>query len=242
MQSKSLFLITLLCLLTISCFFADALTDARIRLSEGDAASSIALFEKHLQVSPPSAMVYFEIGEAQLKNSDLAGADLSFRRALILDPLFVPARNALAATDKELGIPKSTSPWTEWIVDKIPMDLLLLSGTVIFWLGAFLALFLPKHKTLIVAPLLALGVASLALTALCDPRIANRGQLFLSSKSSAPIFQAPVESSEKLTTLPTGSMVRLLSERGRWLFVQLPGGARGWILHEGLTPVIPPST
>lgn len=241
MQSKSLFLLPLLGLLTASCLFADALTDARFRLSEGDAASAISLFEKHLQVSPPSAMVYFELGEAHLKNSDPAGAALSFRRALILDPRFVPARNALDASDKELGIPKSTSPWTEWIVDKIPMDLLLLSGTAIFWLGAFLALFLTKHKTLIAAPLLAVGVASIALTALCDPRIANRGQLFLTSKPSAPIFQTPVESSEKLTTLPTGSTVRLLSERGRWLFVQLPGGARGWILHEGLTPVIPPS-
>jgi len=241
MQSKSLFLITLLCLLTASCLFADALTDARFRLSEGDASSSIALFEKHLQVSPPSAMVYFELGEAQLKNGAPAGAALSFRRALILDPQFVPARNALAATNKELGIPKLTSTWTEWIVDKIPMDLLLLSGMAIFWLGAFLALFLPKHKTLIVAPLLAVGAASVALTALCDPRIAHQDELFLSSKSSAPIFQAPVESSEKLTTLPTGSTVRLLSERGRWLFVQLPGGARGWILHEGLTSVIPPS-
>jgi hypothetical protein len=241
MQSKSLFLITLLCLLTVMGLFGDALTDARFRLSEGDAASSIALFQKHLQVSPPSATVYFELGEAQLKNSDVAGAALSFRRALILDPRLVPARNALASTNKDMGISKPASPWTEWIVDKIPMDLLLLSGAAIFWLGAFLALFLLKHKTLIAVPLLALGVASIALTALCDPRIAQRDELFLSSKASAPIFQAPVESSEKLTTLPTGSIVRLLSERGRWLFVQLPGGARGWILHEGLTPVIPPS-
>ena len=241
MPSKSLLVLSILCLMSASGLFADALTDARFRVSEGDATSSIALFEKHLQASLPSAAVYFELGEAQLKNSDPAGAALSFRRALILDPRFVPARKALAATDKDLGIPKPASHWTEWIVDKIPMDLLLLSGTAIFWLGAFLALFLPKNKTLIATPLLALGVAGIALSALCDPRIAQRDELFLSSKSSAPIFQAPVESSEKLTTLPTGSIVRRLSERGRWLFVQLPGGARGWILHEGLTPVIPPS-
>lgn len=227
--------------MSASGLFADALTDARFRLSEGDAASSIPLFEKHLQASRPSAAVYFELGEAQLKCSDPAGAALSFRRALVLDPRFVAARNALAATNKDLGISNPASLWTDWIVDKMPMDLLLLWGTFIFWLGAFSLLFLRKYKTHIATPLLALGFASVALTALCDPRISQRGTMYLSSKKSASIFQAPVESSEKLTSLATGSIVRVLSERGRWLFVQLPGGARGWILHEGLTPVIPPS-
>ncbi|MFM8717166.1 MAG: SH3 domain-containing protein [Spartobacteria bacterium] len=47
------------------------------------------------------------------------------------------------------------------------------------------------------------------------------------------------DASEKITTLNQGSTLKILSARGRWLHVELPGGQRGWVLQDGVTRVIP---
>ena len=40
---------------------------------------------------------------------------------------------------------------------------------------------------------------------------------------------APAESAGPAATLPAGSQVRVLSERGDWIYCELPGSGRGWI-------------
>jgi uncharacterized protein YgiM (DUF1202 family) len=58
--------------------------------------------------------------------------------------------------------------------------------------------------------------------------------------AGASLYKVPSEdASEKITTLNQGSTLKILSARGRWFHVELPGGQRGWILQDGVTRVIP---
>jgi hypothetical protein len=60
------------------------------------------------------------------------------------------------------------------------------------------------------------------------------------STNGAVLYKTPSEdASQKITTLGQGSVVKILSQRGRWCHGELPGGQRGWFLLEGTTPIIP---
>jgi hypothetical protein len=218
--------------------FAGLLEDARA--IQGDPAAAADLYQKHLQTAQPTAAVYFELGQAQMKSGNTALAALSFRRSLILDPRFVEARAALREANAQLGIGAEPASWRTLFLEKMPMDPLLIFGVLCFWLGAFLILNpSSKWRTFLAISFLFIGISACVAVGLCDPRLTLKNQVFIESQSGRVVFQSPVESSEKITNLPSGSVANVLSERGRWFFIELPSGAKGWILNDGVESVIP---
>lgn len=226
---------------------ADVLSDARARFRDGEYEQAAKLYEQSLEKSPPGAAVFFELGRALNKTGQEARAALSFRRALILDPRFAPARSALQEANVALGIPPAKQDWRGWVVERISMDSLTLAGTVFFWAGAFavLAAFLHpaiRGRRLALGILfLLLGLSLLSVVWLCDPRIALANTAAVLTNGGTSLRSSPADQSEKIASLPQGSIVNVLSQRGRWFYGQLPGGAKGWFLTEGIVPLIPPS-
>jgi hypothetical protein len=234
--------IAIVALMLLSAAFSawgDDLSDARSRAANGEQAEAIRLFEKHLQTERPSASVYFELGESALKSANPAVAALNFRRALILDPRFETARKALAEANLALGIPPDPSDWKVNLASKVPLNALLITGVILSWMGLFMALVGFRVRLIFAAALILSGASLVALVWFCDPRIEFSHQNYVLSSSGCMVFNAPVDNSEKLTKLAPGSVVTVISERGRWIYGQLPGGARGWFLSEGLESVIP---
>jgi uncharacterized protein YgiM (DUF1202 family) len=88
--------------------------------------------------------------------------------------------------------------------------------------------------------LLLAGFASSLASAFTDPRIFEAKQSIVMNLAGAFLYKVPSEdASEKITTLNQGSTLKILSARGRWFHVELPGGQRGWVLQDGVTRVIP---
>jgi len=225
---------------------ADFLTDARDRVAHGEHESAIPYFEKHLQTTPPSAAAYFEFGQALAKTGKEAEAALAFRRTLILDPRFAPAETALREANAQLGLTSPSRNWHNAVTTRIPMDALATGGAAAFWLGAFLflaALTAAKSRRALLPVSLVLticGASALALLWLVDPREADSRDAMILSTAGAVLYKTPtVDPSQKITTLGQGSVVKILSKRGRWSHGELAGGQRGWLLLEGTTPVIP---
>ena len=123
----------------------------------------------------------------------------------------------------------------------MPLNPILLTGVVLFWLGLFILVtgFPARTRRFGDVGLITIGAVLIALAWVCDPRVNLIRQRFVMSPQGCEVFNTPVENSEKVTKLPQGSVVTAISERGRWIYGQLPGGARGWFLCEGLEPVIP---
>jgi len=226
---------------------ADMLSDARARFRDGEYEQSAKLYEQSLEKSPPSAAVFFELGRALNKTGQEARAALNFRRALILDPRFATARSALQEANVALGIPPLKQDWRAQVVERISMDSLTLAGTFLFWVGAFagLAAFLPpafRGRRLVTGILLLLfGLSMLSAAWVCDPRITLANTALVLTNGGTSVRSSPADQSEKISSLPQGSIVDLLSQRGRWFYGQLPGGAKGWFLTEGIVPLIPPA-
>lgn len=227
---------------------ADVLADARARYKDGEFAQAAKLFEQSLESSTPQAAVFFELGRSQRQSGHDAAAALSFRRALILDPRFAPARAALEDTNADLAIPRTPPSWRQRVLDRAPLDTLTLAGTIFFWIGAFsLAALVLRQSPARRLPLalaivcLALGGSALALSWLCDPRISQRMEAMVLTTGGTSLLSAPADQSEKIAALPEGGLVKILSQRGRWFYGQTPDGRRGWFLTQGIVPVIPPA-
>lgn len=225
---------------------ADSLAEARDRAAHGEYESAATYFEKHLQSAPPSAAAYFELGQVLQKTEKEAEAALAYRRSLVLDPGFAPAANALKESNARLGVAAPVQAWRSRLGEKIAPDTAVLAGSIVFWTGAFFLLaafaFL-KRRTLLVslgAFLLVAGFASCLVSALTDPRILDARQAMVMQLAGSSLYKVPSEdAAEKITTLNQGATVKILSARGRWFHVALPGGQHGWLLQEGVTQVIP---
>lgn len=226
---------------------ADVLSDARARFQDGEYEQASRLFEQALEKTPPSAAVFFELGRALTKTGQEARAALNFRRALILDPRFDPARAALQEANVALGIPPQKQTWKSQVAGRVSLDSLTLAGTVLFWAGAFLGLaaFFPpafrRRRLLAGAFFLLLGISLLTVVWLCDPRIALGNTAVVLTNGGTSLLSSPADQSEKISSMPQGSLVDVLSQRGRWFYGRLPGGAKGWFLTEGIVPLIPPA-
>lgn len=244
---KSKLLVPTLLFLLVSFARADLLSDARARFNDGEYEQSAKLFEQALEKTPPSAAGFFELGRALNKSGQEARAALNFRRALVLDPRFAPARTALHEANVALGISPAKPGWRAQVEERIPMDALTLAGTVLFWIGAFsvLAAFVPSsfRRLRMVGGLLMvlLGFSAFSLVWFCDPRIACGNAAIVLTNGGSSLLSSPADQSEKMASLPQGSVVNILSQRGRWFYGQLPEGAKGWFLTEGIVPLIPPS-
>jgi tetratricopeptide (TPR) repeat protein len=225
---------------------ANSLAEARDRAAHGEYESAATYFEKHLQSALPSAAAYFELGQVLQKSEKEAEAALAYRRSLVLDPGFAPAANALRESNARLGVTTPVQNWRSLLGEKIDADTAVLVGCIAFWVGAFLllaTLAFSKKRLLFLSLglfLLVAGFASGLASAFTDPRIFEAKQSMVMHLAGASLYKVPSEdASEKITTLNQGSTLKILSARGRWFHVELPGGQRGWVLQDGVTLVIP---
>ena len=219
---------------------ADIFTEARDRLASGDAEKAVALLQSHLNEEPPSAGLYFELGQAQWEAKNGVGAALAFRRALMLDPSLAVAREALNVANRALGLPPVETTWRDQIASTIPLNNLTLLGAVIFWLGAFILLFqllgMRSMRLIILGGVLGvLGLASVILVFTSEPRITHDDEAIIINKAGTSLSQTPTnDPSAKITTIPQGRTIRIIDSSGRWFHGELPGGQKGWLLQEGV--------
>ena len=175
-----------------------------------------------------------------MKAKNEVRAALAFRRALMLDPSFTAAREALNVANRALGLPPVETTWKDQIASTIPLNNLTLLGAVTFWIGAFILLFqllgMRSTRLIILGGVLGvLGVASLILVFSSEPRITQDNQAIILSKAGKSLSPTPTnDPSSKITIIPQGAIIRILNSSGRWFHAELPGGQKGWLLQEGV--------
>jgi hypothetical protein len=75
-----------------------------------------------------------------------------------------------------------------------------------------------------------------------DLRLLAGEPAVVTAKDGADVLTEPANNSSPILTLPAGSPVNILSPRGAWAYVDLAGGAKGWVQTERLTPLVPGET
>jgi hypothetical protein len=237
--------IVLLGLLTATSAFG---ADAGSALEAHDYAGAAQQAEQKLAVSPPSAEGYYNLALARERAGDTPQAALNYERALLLDPGLRSARNALAKLAASKSIPLPPHRWTDDVNAVAHPDALVAIGSSLFWAGAFALLFatqVRRHRGVVKAlAILAILAGSLSQTVgwLTDGRLASARPAVVTSKEGVEVLTAPASNSTPVVSLPPGTPVGVLSPRGAWTYIDVNGGARGWVQTERLTPVTPGET
>jgi hypothetical protein len=191
-----------------------------------------------------SPELWYNLGLAEEKSSDAAGASLSFRRALLLDPTFLPARRQLETVLGTLGLP-APSGWRESVSQTLHPESLIVAGSIIGWagvLGVILLIFLaPRRKFALTAliTLVIFGHGAAALGTFVDPRRVAADKAVVTAKKPPVLHATPADSGTPGGTLPPGLLLSVLSRNGAWWYVSGGPGLTGWIPSDTVTSLLP---
>jgi hypothetical protein len=250
---KRFLLVLLLSLLSPLPLRADAASElqgANDALSSGHPIDAVTRYQA-LAANPTfqktgSPELWYNLGLAQEKTDDLPGATLSFRRSLLLDPGFAPARKKLNAVLTTLGLPLPSGRM-ENLAAAIHPEILILAGSAVGWAGvivvilvAFLA---PRRKLLIGLALTVaiLGHGAAILGTFSDPRRTAADKAVVTARKAPVLRATPADAGQPGGTLERGSFVSVLSRNGAWWYVSGGPGLTGWILSDTVTPLLPGS-
>jgi hypothetical protein len=221
-----------------------AFADGKSSFETKDYAAAIRDTEAAVQVSP-SAEGYYNLGLANERKGDTVAAALNYERALLLDPGLRPARNALAKLAASRSIPLPQHQWFDEVRALAHPDTLVWLGFALVWGGAFGLLFATqagKRRGLVnalsVLSLLA-GAAALVTGWVADARMVTRLPAMVNAGESAEVLTAPANNATAVVSLPAGTPVDVLSPRGAWSYIDINGGAKGWVQTARLTPLVP---
>ena len=199
-----------------------------------------------------SPEIWCNRGLAEEKTGDAAAASLSFRRALLLDPGFVPAQRQLVVVLGTLGLPVP-SPARDRLFTILSPEFMILGGAILGWIGVFLLAVLlvrgPRRKAYVVAALLALllGHGVSVFGSMVDPRRTAAHEAVVTAKKAPALHSTPADSATTNGALAPGTLITILSRNGAWWYVAAGGAAspngplKGWILSDAATPLLPAS-
>ena len=227
---------------------------ANSALSAGNASSALSTYQLLLDslqfAKSGSPELWYDRGLAEEKMGDSIASSLSFRRALLLDPTLVPARKALTRVLASLG----TSPvaplvpgWRDQLLAKIHPEAMIVGGALVGWLGILFLVFaimrVPRRASFIAVALIAiiLGHGFCVVGSFIDPRRLAASEAVITAKSAPALRATPADSAESSGTLPSGSLITILSRNGMWWYVADGSGQTGWILSTTATPLLPSS-
>lgn len=224
---------------------AELFVRAKAAYEEGAYGQAVAAYEELLQSrSGPFARggaIYYNLGNAHLRNGDLGHAIAAYRRARALLPRNedVTANLAFArrSTRDAVAPPEPSALWAHvffWhrFLSQPELLSLLLLLNAVFWGIVAATLFLPRATAAAsalrwslggVGVLLLLVAGSLALRWVAPMRVA------VITPGEVGARAEPKASAAVRFPLHAGSEVRVDEEREGWLRISLPDGEPGWL-------------
>lgn len=222
--------------------------DAQAAFNNKDYAGAVKDLESQIATSRPNAESYYDLGVAYEKQGATAQAMLNYERALLLDPGLKDARNALALLASAKNIPLPPHSWKDDVTAVAHPETQLALGSTLVWAGLFGLVFasqLPRRRGLLNALSIFALLVGGALSAsgwLTDARLSSARPAIVTAKDGTDVLTEPATNSPQIVSLPAGSPVGVVSPRGAWTYVDLAGGARGWVQTANLSPIAPGET
>jgi hypothetical protein len=194
--------------------------------------------------SSASPELWYNRGLCEEKAGDPAMASLCFRRALVLDPGFVPAGRRLTTVLTSLGLPAATG-WNDPLRGAVHPEVLIIGGAALGWIALFATLILfflqPRRRRLLAVAivLVILGHGAAVFGTLIDPRRQAAGMAVITAKASPTLRATPADSGNPGGTVQPGTLVSVLSRNGSWWYVSGGPGLTGWIPADTVTSLLP---
>ena len=210
---------------------------------QGKYAEAKQRYEALVAAGHAGANVFFNLGNADHRLGLPGRAILNYERAVALEPGHPEARANLNLLRQQAGAKLPSLSWAEKTSSSRSLTFWIVAASLTGWLFVFGVGFIATSSRAGKGglwPVTLSGAAGLAFSG---------GAVWLEMKDQALAIitakqtearLAPAASSGVAEALPAGSRVRVLSERGPWVYCELPGLGRGWVAQEAVERVRPP--
>ena len=180
-----------------------------------------------------SANLFYDLGNAWCRLGEFGKAILNYERALALDPHHPEAEaNLRLARDEARALELKKDGIDRYVAMATPTQYSI-AAAVGFWFAVFCgARLFSGRRSLGQMALIALGLAvgGTSVFALYTMENGPRGNaLAIVTGKDIEARLATADSAGSVLALPPGSEIKVLSERGDWVYAALPNDLRGWI-------------
>lgn len=202
--------------------------------AEGRFQEAVDGYQSLVQSGRWSANLFYDLGNAWFRLGDFGKAILNYERALALEPHHPEAEANLRLARDEARALELRKDWVERYVASATSTQYSIAAAVGFWFALFAAtrlFFAPRRSVgqmMLIA--LALVVCGTSLFALYTIENGTRGNaLAIVTGKDVEARLATADNASSVLALPPGSEIKVLSERGDWIYAALPNDQRGWI-------------
>lgn len=201
--------------------------------SEGRYHEAVEGYQSLVQSGRWSANLFYDLGNAWFRVGDFGQAILNYERALALDPHHPEAEANLQLAQDEARALELRKTWIERYLEAGTVTQYTVVAALALWFAVFLAvrLFFSRRSlgraALIALSLLVFVGAVLAVYARETGAKGNDLAIVIGKDIEARL--ATADSSSSVLALPPGSEIKILSERGDWIYAALPNDLRGWL-------------
>lgn len=197
----------------------------------GEAAAN---YESLVNSGQWNANLFYDLGNAYYRLGDFGEAILNYERALALEPRHPEAEANLQLARDEARALELRRDRIERYASFGTVKQYTIAAAIAFWCALFLAasLVLPRRRSggriALIALSLIVGATSIFAIITLENGIRGNAIAVITGKQVQARF-ATADTAKSILLLPAGSEVKILSERGGWIYVALPNDQRGWI-------------
>lgn len=191
-------------------------------------------YESLIQSGKWNATLFYDLGNAYYRLGNFGKAILNYERALALEPRHPEAQANLRLASDEGRALELRSDWIERYAGMATVKQYTIAGAVAFWLALFIAAhLLLSHRrsgggiALIALSLVVCGASIFGAYTLENGTRGNALAVVTAKEIEARL--ATADNAKSVLLLPAGSEIKILSERGDWVYAALPNDQRGWI-------------
>lgn len=202
--------------------------------SEGHFQEAADGYQKLVSAGQPSATLFYNLGNAWFRLGNFGETILNYQRALALDPHHPEAAANLALVRDAARALELKQGRLDRYVEVGTSAQYSIAATVAFWAVVFCAarLFFSRRRSAAVLSLIILLIVVFAgaVFALYSLETGRKGRaLAIVTGKKIEARLATADNAGSVLALPPGSEIKVLSQRGDWLYATLPNELRGWI-------------
>jgi len=209
-------------------------TKANQDYSQGHFQEAAEGYQKLVSAGERSANLFYNLGNAWFRLGNFGEAILNYQRALALDSHHPEAAANLTLVRDEARALELKQGRLDRYVEVGTSAQYSITAAVAFWAVVFCAarLFFLRRRsaTVLLLIILLIAVFAGAVFALYSLETARKGRTLaiVTGKKIEARF-APADNAGSVLALPPGSEIKVLVQRGDWLYAALPNDLRGWI-------------
>jgi tetratricopeptide (TPR) repeat protein len=200
---------------------------------QGKFGEAKAIYERLVTEGTWSANLFYNLGNADFRLGAPGVAALNYERALALVPNHPEAAMNLKLLHDQTGARLPVSTWRDRLFPRSGINLYGPGAAIGFWLVLFsLVAIWTRRRTGSGSLSWLLFLFGTVLVAYGGAGIWQRAPdaaIAIVTARQAEARLAPADRAGRAETLPAGSRVRVVSERGEWVYCVLPGGGFGWL-------------